>query len=59
MGCHLWGRTELDRPEVTYSTVIALDLETMQNEGDKYKKKKGRKFRIELKKKKKKQHISM
>ena len=27
--------------------VIALDLETMQNEGDKYKEKKGRKFRIE------------
>ena len=31
--------------------VIALDLETMQNEGDKYKEKKGRRFRIELKKK--------
>ena len=27
--------------------VIALDLETMQNEGDKYQEKKGRKFRIE------------
>ena len=47
VGCHLWSRTESDRPEVTYSTVIALDLETMQNEEDKYKKKKGRKFRIE------------
>ena len=31
--------------------VIALDLETMQNEGDKYKEKKGRRFRVELKKK--------